>query len=361
MKQYLFLLFVPLFTCSNGYAAPRTTTIEVNKEATIDDTPTSIQGINHVGLSVKDMETALAFYQSATGFELVSRSTIKDDAEANRLFGSDAIEVEIAILKAPNLWFELYEFKANQDTPTNKMPPQGPGMTHTCFQSTKEDSAYDKFIKAGATLISKGETPVDLGGYGVTYAYAHDPEGNMIEMEQLDENVLERAGYTDEMRENGLTLWMTQVGLATSDLNRLMRFYQKVLSIAPYRVTELKDNPRADDIAGVDDLHLLGGWFKMNKKAKVIEIWQYKNPETVMATNKRQPSTLGYSFSLEVGNIKSEYDRLTDLGIEFISEPIEFGPYLQVYARDIDGNIFALRQPIQTDSPYSLRRFDADM
>ena len=210
-------------------------------------------------------------------------------------------------------------------------------------------------------MISKGDTPVDLGGYGVTYAYAHDPEGNMIEMEQLDEHVLKRAGYTDEMRDSGFNLWMTQVGLATSDINRLMRFYQKVLSIAPYRVAELKDNPRADDIAGVDDLHLLGGWFKMNKKAKVIEIWQYKNPETVMATKQRQPSTLGYSFSLEVGDITAEYNRLTDLGVEFISKPIKFGPYLQTYARDIDGNVFALRQPIEPDSPYSLNYFDSDM
>lgn len=361
MNKYAYLLFVSFLAFSNGYAETQSTNIEVNKEATIKDTPTSIKGINHVGLSVKDMETALAFYQGATGFELVSRSTIKDNLEANTLFGSDAVEVEIAILKAPNLWFELYEFKANQDTPLNKMPPQGPGMTHTCFQSTNDDSAYDKFIKAGATLISKGETPVDLGGYGVTYAYAHDPEGNMIEMEQLDENVLKRAGYTDEMRKNGLTLWMTQVGLATSDIDQLMRFYQKVLAIAPYRVTELKDNPRADDIAGVDDLHLLGGWFKMNKKAKVIEIWQYINPETEVAKNSQRPYSLGYSFSLEVGDIAFEYDRLTDLGVEFISKPVKFGHYLQAYARDVDGNVFALRQPIDPDSPYSLNSFDADM
>ena len=29
---------------------------------------------------------------------------------------------------------------------------------------------------------------IDLGGYGVTYAYGYDPEGNMFEMEQLDPN-----------------------------------------------------------------------------------------------------------------------------------------------------------------------------
>ena len=46
-------------------------------------------------------------------------------------------------------------------------------------------------------MLSRGEGPVDLLGQGVTYAYAYDPEGNMLELEQLD---FDRLGETGAIR-----------------------------------------------------------------------------------------------------------------------------------------------------------------
>jgi hypothetical protein len=34
----------------------------------------------------------------------------------------------------------LTHFEGNQGIPVRNMPPQGPGMTHTCFQSLNYDS-----------------------------------------------------------------------------------------------------------------------------------------------------------------------------------------------------------------------------
>lgn len=331
--------------------------IEVEKTASIKDTTTSIMGINHIGLSVKDLDTMLAFYQEATDFTLIRRETIKGSKVADKLYGMANVELEVAVLKAPNMQLELTEFKSNQNAELSKMRFQGPGMTHTCYQSPKDDPAYDKFKKAGVDMLSRGDGPVDIGGYGVTYAYGYDPEGNMMELEQLDGTVLKRAGYDNSYTVQNETMWMSQVALVTHDIDRLMTFYQSVLGFKPYRKGEYSNNPKLDDIGDHDNLHLLGGWFKLNAQSKVMEFWQYKNPVT--QPMKLQTTTdLGYSYSLEVSDINAEYQRLKEQGVKFVSEPQLLGHFWQVFANDIDGNLFSLRQAANPEYHNSVRYLD---
>ncbi|MEM7359343.1 MAG: VOC family protein [Pseudomonadota bacterium] len=349
----VFVLILAVFTISQSAAR------ELNPKASIADTTAGVLGINHIGLSVKDLDKALAFYQQASGFELVRREKVANNPAADKLYAHDGVAYEVAVLKAPNMLFELTEFSHNADATSKRMPAQGPGMTHTCFQSPMEESGFDKFVKVGADVLSRYDQPVDLGGYGVTYAYAYDPEGNMIELEQLDGELLKRAGYDMSWQELDESLWMSQVALATHDIDALMGFYEKILGFEPYRRAELADNERADEIADVDNLHILGGWFRMNKTSKVIEIWQYINPITEEFTSTRKSSDLGYSFSIEVDDIQQEYQRMSKLGVEFDSEPVELGDFWQVYGRDLDGNVFSLRQlGAEADSRFSVREMD---
>jgi catechol 2,3-dioxygenase-like lactoylglutathione lyase family enzyme len=332
--------------------------IEVDKDASIKDTQTSIMGINHIGLSVKNLDQALSFYQRASGFELIKREKVFANKNADALFGGENLQYEVATLKAPNMLFELTEFAINKNTRLSDTPVQGPGMTHTCFQSPEADPGYTKFAKAGTRFVTTGDGPVDIGGYGVTYAYGYDPEGNMFELEQLDGTVLARAGYDDAWQTHGFSMWMSQVSLATPDIDKLMGFYQKVLGIKPYRTTHVSNNPKIDSIANFANTDLDGGWFKLNDKSKVMEFWQFNSPKTEIYQGKRKATDLGYSYSFEVRDIQQEYKRLKSLGVEFISTPQRVGEFWQVYARDIDGNIFSLRQAVEPNSPYSIVSFD---
>ena len=189
--------------------------IAIDPEATIHDSPTTLMGVNHIGLSVKDLDATLAFYQRVTGFELVHRKSISNSETADTLYGIDNVEYEIAVLEAPNMLFEFIEFKHNANKALEVMPVYGPGMTHTCFQSAVGDSVYDRFRDAGATILSRGDDAVDLGGYGVYYAYAYDPEGNMFEMELLDPGPLATVERKVQWIDEGHRSWMTQVALVT--------------------------------------------------------------------------------------------------------------------------------------------------
>ena len=91
----------------------------------------------------------------------------------------------------------------------------------------------------------------------------------------------------------------------------------------------------------------------------MIEIWQYVSPQTAEFTDQRAVTALGYSFSIEVTDIQAEYRRLTSLGLDFVSEPVELDDFWQVYSRDLDGNIFSLRQAVDPQSRLSVRKLDA--
>ena len=332
--------------------------MEINPDAGITDSPTTLMGVNHIGLSVRDLESILAFYQGVTGFELIRRETVRNSTLADTLYGRAGIECEIAVLKAPNMLFELIEFKHNANAKPQRMLVQGPGMTHTCFQTASNASGYERFRDAGADMLSRGDGPVDLGGYGVTYAYAYDGEGNMFEMEQLDAGPLASVPSKGRWISQGHSMWMTQVALVTHDIERLTHWYEQILAFAPSRKGEFADHARMDDVVNCDGLSLKACWFKMDSTCKTLEIWQYLSPETRAFSGKRGVTDLGYSYSIEVGNIQSEYARMVRLGVNFFSEPVLMNDCWQAYAHDIDGNIFALRQWLDADSPYSLLKLE---
>jgi len=321
----------------------------------IQDSETSIIGFNHVGITVKDLDVMLAFYQSATRFDLLDRSMIQNNKSVNQLYGQDSMVYERAILKGPNMLLELTQFENQQDRDLSKMPPEGPGMTHTCYQSPDTKSGYQSFKKAGIEMLSRGDDPIDLGGYGVTYAYGHDPEGNMVELEQMSSTLIKLQIGSEFAEAN--PMWMTQVALISPDLSRLLDFYEKVLEIKPYRVGSYKDNPKFDEIGDRDNLAFDAGWFGLDSQGKKLELMQYVNPATPAITTQRKLTDLGYNFSFEVEDIQKEYARLQEHGIEFISEPQKVDDFWSVFAKDPDGNFFSLRQAIDEDSKYSLKNF----
>lgn len=326
----------------------------INPKPTIAESSTSIIGLNHIGLVVKDLESMLSFYQKATQYELMEKMSVSQNEAADQLFGQTGVSFERAVLKGPNMLLELTQFDHPTDTISRKMPPQGPGMTHTCYQSASAVSGYDKFKAAGVDMLSRGDTPIELGNYGVSYAYAYDPEGNMLELEQMSDFVIGLTIGKSWAKKN--SLWMTQVAILSPDISKLIDFYHVVLGIAPYRVGRYSDNPAFAEVADLDSLAFHGAWFMLDGRGKKLELMQYEPPHATPNTlTKKTPMDLGYTYSLEVLDIQKEYERLQKAGVSFFSSPQQLGHFWRVYANDVDGNVFSLRQAI--DPAYSLVNF----
>lgn len=316
---------------------------QVDKTAKLENSPTGIVAVEGVRLSVRNLDAMLDFYQSASGFQVLQRGRIEASPATAALFGQTGGH-DFAILESPTMRLELVQFDGAAQKSLPKLPVYGPGMTHTCYQSKSVDGVYRKFVDAGAKVISRGDEPVDLAGYGVRYAYALDPEGNMLELEEVEPERLQQSGYDSNWKARDAVVWMTQVALVTHDLDRLTGFYADLLGINPYRNGKYSGNPRFDDVVDIDGLALQAAWFRMDDRNKVIEIWQYDSPQTPAKSAPSQPTDLGYSFTLIVRNLEAEVKRLQKSGVRFVSAPQQVGDALMVFAWDIDGNVFALKQ-----------------
>ncbi len=330
---------------------------QTDPKSSLKDSPTSIIGFNHIGISVSDLDEMVAFYQKATNFEIVKREKVRQHAAVDKLYARKDMAYERVTFKAPNMLLELTEY-ANQENRTPEiMLPQGPGMTHTCYQSPSWKSGYDKFKNADIDMLSRGDSAVDLGGYGVTYAYGYDPEGNMLELEQMEAHFMKQSGM-DSLWIQEHDMWMTQVAIMSPDLQRISDFYQGVLGFLPNRIAKLENMERLDDIVDLDNVSLHATWFKMDGPGKMVELMQYDHPATPTKLTKKDPTDLGYTFSLEVTDIRQEYERMKKLGVEFLSEPQILGEFHTVFAHDVDGNVFSLRQAVSKASRYSMQNFN---
>ena len=349
-KYLAIALFI--FIIGFGIYAYRSAMARLAPRPSMKDSPTTFIGFNHIGLSVKNLDLMIDFYKEGTDYEVLKIYEVDNDPSANQLFGIDSLHYERAILKGPNMLLELTQFGNNAEASIQKMLPQGPGMTHTCYQSHPDRPTYDSFKNAGAEILSRDGIPVD-NGLGVTYTYAYDPEGNMVELEEMNWFLLGLHIGKDWARTNAP--WMTQVALMSPDLQRLVKFYEKVLAIEPYRMLDLGPHPSLNAIIDVDSVTLKSAWFGMDTQGKKMELMQYTNPVTKPVVKSRKLTDLGYSFSFEVGDIQKEYERLTELGIQFQSAPQEMEDFWEVMCQDPDGNVFSLRQIKDDASVLSLK------
>lgn len=308
--------------------------------STSDQTNESgFMGIHHVGLSVNNLETSIAFYSSATDLGLRPDLAIADQ-KAEKASGFEQPCLARATLQAPNTYLQLSQFEPASTESNGPVPVNGPGVTHVCYQSLRSDDVFSRFIRQGATSVTRGNQPVNLLGQGVHYAYARDQDGIMFEVEHLDQSPFESS------------TWFAHVALVSHDIDRLTHFYQSLLGTPPARRSDNIAGPTFDQVADYDDVRIRAAWFELGNM--ILEFWQFINPPTPAANEPRAYENIGYNkIAFEVRDISAEYRRLSELGISFLSAPIQSNDSIEVFARDPDGNLFSLIE-FAANSPLSV-------
>ena len=300
-------------------------------EQTALSNPSTITGLSHVGLSVSDLEASITFYTEAASVEVDHVKRLGNSA-AEKASGFDNAPVDRAVLAGPNGYLELSQYDVSLAGNAEKIPVCGPGVTHICFQSPTAQDIYGRFKAQGATPVSRGTEPVSLMGRGVFYAYERDGDGIMFETEHLDKPHFEGP------------IWLSHVALVSHDLDRLADFYENLLGHKPNRRTNKAAGPRFDEVADYDDVHIRAAWFDMNNM--ILELWQFVNPVTPEPGAPIPFEKIGYNkFAFEVSDIQSDYKRLLESGVEFLSEPVQTDESTEVFGRDPDGNLFSLIEP----------------
>ena len=142
-----------------------------------------ILGVHHVAISTADAERMLGFYRDLLGFEVrYDNSWPRGTRVADRITGLPDSSARQILLAHGNLYLELFEYASPQPRHSDPHRPVcDHGITHLCLDVDDLDAEYARLLDAGVTFHS---APQDLGA-GVRTVYGRDPEGNVVEFQEL--------------------------------------------------------------------------------------------------------------------------------------------------------------------------------
>jgi glyoxylase I family protein len=145
--------------------------------------------VAHVGITVRDMDKAIAFYRDRLGFKLLGDVIIAGD-EADRLTRLKGTKLRAVYvrsekdMKGPPL--ELLHFiepRIEDETPYARLT--NPGITEVAFWVTDIEQVYGDLCAQGVEFYSPPQL-FEIAGYGkVKAVYFWDPDGTTLELLQV--------------------------------------------------------------------------------------------------------------------------------------------------------------------------------
>lgn len=138
-----------------------------------------IKGMNHVGLSVSNLDRSIAFYRDLLGMEVVRRLPFGGEMY-DAILGLKGTRGELALLRLGTAQLELFHFHSPEPVPGDQNRPVcNHGITHFCLEVADVGQEQARLSAAGVTFHS---APVSSSRAKATYA--RDPDGNVIELLQ---------------------------------------------------------------------------------------------------------------------------------------------------------------------------------
>jgi lactoylglutathione lyase len=157
-------------------------------ESTTAAPPTTDQlvtGFWHAGVTVKDMDRALAFYRDTLGLELEWLGDTAGDYRW-RVWGMEAEQVKAAFLRVPgsDAMVELFEFVGVERHPASSRPCDY-GAGHFCLFVSDAEALYERLVANGYGSRSNGVVTAESGlRRGAKIVYTIDPDGYHVELFQ---------------------------------------------------------------------------------------------------------------------------------------------------------------------------------
>jgi lactoylglutathione lyase len=142
-----------------------------------------IIGIAHVAIKVKDVDRALEWYGRVFGFR-----------EMMRLNNADGSLFLLYLRVTDTQFLEVFP-NARED---RAMDNDGNGINHFCFQVSDPDTVKARIDELGIPLLWPYGRAID----GNRQFWIEDPDGNRIEIMEMDPNCLPYQGVKS-LRETG--------------------------------------------------------------------------------------------------------------------------------------------------------------
>jgi catechol 2,3-dioxygenase-like lactoylglutathione lyase family enzyme len=142
-----------------------------------------IRGIHHTAISTGNLDRALAFYRDLLGFRVLFEFGWPAGTDiADKITGLEQSSARAVMLQAGNAIIELFQYASPTPRPGNPQRPVADhGITHICLDVTDLDAEYARLKTAGMTFHCP---PQDIG-MDLRTTYGRDPDGNVIELQEV--------------------------------------------------------------------------------------------------------------------------------------------------------------------------------
>lgn len=148
----------------------------------------ALNGLNHIGMTVRDLDRTLAFYREAFGLEPVIRA-VGENADISRSVGLEGenARIEYAFLDLGNTRIEVLQYDRPRGEQEYARRSCDVGAFHVCFDVDDLDAKYAQLKSMGLDFVSE---PIVLDGEqgalaGLRYVYFRDPDGLMLQMYEM--------------------------------------------------------------------------------------------------------------------------------------------------------------------------------
>jgi glyoxylase I family protein len=139
-----------------------------------------VERLEHVGMTVLDIDRTIAFYCDVLGCKVLSRDEPPTDPGVRRLVGVPDADIRGAILEMPG--GELIELVMylRPAEPPRLVDTTTPSAVHLALRVSELDELMLRLRQAGATPVSD---PVKLGNGRIVYC--RDPFGVLLELVEV--------------------------------------------------------------------------------------------------------------------------------------------------------------------------------
>jgi catechol 2,3-dioxygenase-like lactoylglutathione lyase family enzyme len=129
---------------------------------------------HHVGLTVSELDRAIAFYRDVLGLDVVSRFEVAGEAFSTAV-AVDGASGTFAHLDGGDVRLELVEYDPKGDATTSAL--NEPGACHVGF-AVEDVDAVVAGLPDGVETVSEPRTTAS----GTRLVFLRDPDGNRIEL-----------------------------------------------------------------------------------------------------------------------------------------------------------------------------------
>lgn len=150
----------------------------------MENTTKGFTRANHVGITVKNLEKSIVFYEALTGIKVSNIDEIGGERMA-KTQGLTDTKIKFANLRLDNINLDILEYVIPESEQASYSNNQISAM-HLCFEVDNIDDAMKRLKEIGVETdgepIIFEEADGLKAGYGTAVAYFQDPDGTNLEI-----------------------------------------------------------------------------------------------------------------------------------------------------------------------------------